>query len=157
MARMRLRPAWLIAAAFMAAAWFLLVGPSALGGPMTYGWVDGGSMAPTLQDGDLVVARQARAYLPGDVVVFHVPRGFTRSGDLVIHRIVGETATGTYVTQGDHYDVPDGWYPTVDDVVGKLYLHIGWPDRQVLLLAPVAVLALAIWGSVGLLSRRPTR
>jgi hypothetical protein len=47
--------------------------------------VVGWSMEPLLFDGDRVVLRSRRRYLPGDLVCFRHPR----SRDLVTHRLVG--------------------------------------------------------------------
>jgi hypothetical protein len=76
-------------------AWFIVLGPSVIGGPATYLFVSGTSMEPTLSTGDLVIARRAETYEVGDIVAFHVPQdaeGVARGG-LVIHRIAGGSAT----------------------------------------------------------------
>jgi signal peptidase len=103
------------------AAWFLLLRPTSLGGPAGYLWVNGTSMEPTLESGDLVVVRQAGTYGPGDIVGFRVPDGEPGAGGLVIHRIVGGSASAGFVTQGDNKPRPDEWRPTGNDVVGALW------------------------------------
>ncbi len=119
MARRSTRLVLPVAAALLAAAWMVLIGPTSMGGPMTYGWVDGSSMEPMLHRGDLVLARSADAYAPGDTVVFRVPQGFARSGKLVIHRIVSGSGSDGFVTRGDHYEVSDGWTRTLETCWGS--------------------------------------
>lgn len=105
------------------AGWFTLFGPTSLGGPTTYVAVSGTSMEPGLLEGDLVVARRADRYEPGDVVVFRVPEGEPAAGGLVIHRIVGGSAAG-FVVQGDNKGVPDPWRPSATDIAGTLWLRL---------------------------------
>jgi signal peptidase len=104
--------------------WFVLLAPAVIGGPATYVWVNGVSMEPTLENGDLAIVRPAGAYHRGDVVAFRVPEGEPGAGGLVIHRIVGGSGTTGFVMQGDNKNAPDGWTPTDDDVVGRLWFRI---------------------------------
>jgi len=105
-------------------AWFFLFRPQFLGGPAAYIIVSGDSMLPTLRHGDLVIVRRQDAYAPGDIVAYRVPQGEPGAGHIIIHRIVGGSAQEGYVTQGDNHAIPDTWRPTVDDVVGKLWLRV---------------------------------
>lgn len=78
----------------------LLVG-QLLGQPVLLGFVETGSMEPTIETGDGFVAiPSAIAGDPevGDVVVFDAEK--IEGGELTTHRIVAETERG-YVTQGD--------------------------------------------------------
>ena len=72
----------LIVATAAVAAFFFLA-PRQLGGWASYAIVSGTSMLPTLQEGDLVMARERPQYEVGDIVLFEV------DGGRVIHRIVG--------------------------------------------------------------------
>ena len=78
----------------------LLVG-AFLGQPILLGFVETGSMEPTLEPGDGFVAIPAAAsgdIGEGDVVVFEAQQ--IQGGGLTTHRVVGETEQG-YITRGD--------------------------------------------------------
>ncbi|MFB6135000.1 MAG: S26 family signal peptidase [Halanaeroarchaeum sp.] len=78
----------------------LLVG-QLLGTPVLFGYVETGSMAPTLEPGDGFVAVPSAIAGPpeeGDVVTFRAEE--LQGGGLTTHRIVGETERG-YITKGD--------------------------------------------------------
>jgi signal peptidase I len=105
------------------AAWFVVLRPTALGGPASYIFVSGVSMQPTLESGDLVVLQRADTYDIGDVVAFEVPDG-PGAGALVIHRIIGGAADAGFVMQGDNKPAPDEWRPTNEHVAGRLWVHL---------------------------------
>ncbi len=72
-----------------------------LGQPILLGFVETGSMEPTIETGDGFVAvpsQLAGEPEPGDVVVFDAQE--IEGGGLTTHRVVDETDQG-YVTQGD--------------------------------------------------------
>jgi signal peptidase len=125
------------------------VGPSQLGGPASYVIVDGPSMQPTYQRGDLVVVRAKESYLVGDVVAYLPDIGQEFP---VIHRIVGIEGEGTYLTQGDNRAEADGWLATDDNIFGAAWLHVPYGGRFVLflrepttwLVAAIAMLGLAL-------------
>ena len=78
----------------------LLVG-AFLGQPILLGFVETGSMEPTLDPGDGFVAVPAAVsgeIEEGDVVVFEAQQ--IQGGGLTTHRVVGETEQG-YITRGD--------------------------------------------------------
>ena len=78
-----------------------------LGQPVLLGFVETGSMAPTLEPGDGFVAIPAAAageFEVGDVVVFRAET--LDGGGLTTHRIVGGTDRG-FVTRGDANAVTD--------------------------------------------------
>ena len=67
-------------------------------------YVQGGSMAPALTPGDLVVYRRAPvAAVEGDVVL--IARKGWPAG--VLHRVVATRVDGTYTTRGDANPTPD--------------------------------------------------
>lgn len=103
----------------VAAAWFFM-GPTSLGGPASYVVVDGSSMLPTYEDGDLVLARQQDAYRRGDVIVYDAPIDTQFN---VIHRVV-EPVEGGFLTQGDNMDQPDGWIAPTETIYGSAWLHV---------------------------------
>ena len=110
---------WGVFLAVIAAVW-VVAGPTALGGPASYVVVDGRSMQPTYQDGDLVIARQKATYGIGDVVVYDAP---IDSQFNVIHRIV-EPTEGGFVTQGDNMKKADGWIAPHETIYGSAWFHI---------------------------------
>jgi len=64
--------------------------------------VDGYSMRPTLEEGDLVVIQpvQMSDVQKGDIIVYGPP--CSETGSSVIHRVVGIAAGGGFYTQGDN-------------------------------------------------------
>jgi len=120
----RLRRALLlVCTVIIAVTWFAWLRPVALGGTASYVVVQGGSMEPTYQDGDLVLIREASRYRHGDVIAFRAGGTFD-DPTRIIHRIVGDAGEGTFKTQGDARDRLDPWTPGPDDIIGKAVLHI---------------------------------
>jgi len=95
--------------------WFLLLGPTAFGGPAGYIEVSGHSMDGTYKTGDLILTRDQDTYAKGDIVTFKVHDGAGQ----VIHRIVAGNGETGYTTQGDNNPDADPWHPTDEDIVGK--------------------------------------
>ncbi|WP_436924050.1 signal peptidase I [Halosimplex amylolyticum] len=107
----------------VAAAVVALVVGAVLGQPVLFGFVETGSMAPTLNPGDGFVAvptAVAGDVQEGDVVVFRAQN--LQGGGLTTHRVVGETDAG-YITKGDAnpFTDQDGVEPAVteDQIVAK--------------------------------------
>jgi len=148
---LKLRTALLaLVTAGLLVAWFFLLRPESLGGPATYVMVHGHSMEPTLRTGDLAVVRPQADYRPGDVIAFRVPEGQPGEGGMVIHRVAGETPDG-FVTQGDNRDTPDGWRPTADDIVGRVWFNVPAGGDFVYLLRQPLILG-SVVGGVGMLT-----
>ena len=95
---------------------FLFLRPPLLGGATSYVIVSGRSMQPTLETGDLVLARTSPSYVVGDVVAYHPPG----EEGLVIHRIVGREGED-FTFQGDNNDWVVPWTAPPDQIAGK-----GW-------------------------------
>ncbi|GAA0287715.1 signal peptidase I [Halobacterium noricense] len=105
----------------------LLVG-QLLGTPVLLGYVETGSMEPTMEPGDGFVAIPTAIdsdVEEGDVIVFRAEE--LQGGGLTTHRVVGETDRG-YITRGDAnpFTDQDGGEPPVKDaqVVAKA-LQVG--------------------------------
>lgn len=101
---------------FVAAVVVAVLLGAVLGQPILVGFVETGSMRPTLAPGDGFVAIPepvAGPPEPGDVVTYRAET--LHGGGLTTHRVVGRTADG-YVTRGDHNPFTDqqGGEPTVD-------------------------------------------
>lgn len=107
----------------VAATWFTWLRPATLGGDVSYVVVDGSSMEPTYEDGDLVVVRKDSTYDHGDVIAFRAGGTFD-DPTRIIHRIVGGTQIDGFVTQGDNRDRTDPWNPDGDDIIGRATLHV---------------------------------
>lgn len=112
----------LLVGVLVAVVWLTWARPTSLGGDAAYVIVDGRSMEPTYEDGDLVLVRRSSSYEPGDVIAFRAGGQFDDPTQ-IIHRIVGGTSDG-FQTQGDNRDRLDPWTPTNDDIIGKAQLHI---------------------------------
>jgi signal peptidase I len=139
--------------ALVIAALFLLAGPSSIGGPASYVIVDGRSMEPTYEHGDLVVAYERNTYAVGDTIVYDAP---VDSQFNVIHRIIDRT-NGGFITQGDNRDEPDGWIAPDDEIYGAALFHI--PNGGAIvnfLRQPTTILAIgAGWVTLILMERSP--
>ncbi|WP_218644680.1 signal peptidase I [Natronomonas gomsonensis] len=102
-----------------------LIAGAALGQPVLLGFVETGSMEPTLEPGDGFVAIPspvAGDIEEGDVIVFNAQN--LQGGGLTTHRVVGETESG-YITRGDAnpFTDQDGQEPPVTDgqIVAKVW------------------------------------
>ena len=112
---------WLVFAILLVVAW-VFVGPQQLGGPVAYVMVDGTSMVPTYNDGDLILAKARDSYGVGDVVTYVADTG--NQPFPVIHRIVKAKADGSYVTRGDNRDDNDEFHVDDNNIVGESWLRI---------------------------------
>ena len=122
-----------------------LIIDDASGGSPVYVIVSG-SMAPTLEVGDMVVVRS----LPfssigvGDVIVFARPiPGGTCGEEIIVHRVVGIANNGDLITQGDNRqanpmpDEPTEWpYVTANCVKGEVVMSIPYLGSVSLLFPP---------------------
>jgi signal peptidase len=142
----------------VALAVFLVLAPTACGGAVTYARVGGASMAPQLLHGDVVLARRAASYAPGDVVAYRHPEL-----GLLMHRIVAVEG-GRYMLRGDANGWTDSFRPTSEQIAGRLWLRV--PRVGLALDAlrppwgPVLLVLLAAGGAIAPLlraRRRPRR
>ncbi|HDM91807.1 MAG TPA: signal peptidase I [Candidatus Korarchaeota archaeon] len=111
---------------------FRVVLPHALGVDSPITVVQGPSMKPTYEDGDILIIKRVEPeeLSVGDVIVYRNP---LRGNRLVVHRIV-EIKSGpeglTFITQGDNPVTnprPDTVVVTPDMIVGIPVLHIPIP------------------------------
>lgn len=133
--------------------------------------VDGVSMRPTLQAGDLIVLTgvDPRTLRKGDIVAVNVPKNARDQYGLpgqVVHRIVriGHDAAGGlfFVTKGDANSGADVFQTRPGDVVGKLALDIpgaGYPflffrSRQGEIFLAVGGLVALMYFALGLFEER---
>ncbi len=113
-ARRRIRRHWFsfISLLLVIATWYLTIGPSTIGGPVTYAVVSGTSMEPELFTGDLVITRSQSEYQLGDTVLIEVMGGF------VIHDIIWQSE-GQIRTRGVNNPTDDTWTIPVTKILGK--------------------------------------
>lgn len=100
---------WLLAGfGCVIAAWFLR--------PVIVG---GGSMSPTLVQGDVCVIVRGLSVREGDVVLFRSP-----THGAVLHRAVSVDPSGSLVTKGDANPAADRLAVSQSDLVGRCMLVI---------------------------------
>jgi signal peptidase I len=81
--------------------------------------IDGASMRPLFNKGDVAVVQQQSHYKVGDIVLY-------RSASLhrhVLHRIVGRRGNG-YVVKGDANPYADPDHPTQAEIVGRYWFAL---------------------------------
>ena len=108
-----------LATLFLALLVWVMFAPAQLGGRVTYVIVDGNSMEPNFQSGDLLLIRNRSDYGIGDAVTY-------RDADLgkfVFHRII-DLGLDRFVLQGDNNTWIDPYQPTREEIIGKLWVHI---------------------------------
>ncbi len=93
--------------------------PSRLGGRASYVIVNGNSMEPAYQRGDLIIVAEASSYTKGDVVTYRDDQ----MGAYVIHRIIGEDGD-RYILKGDHNYWTDSTRPKKADIIGKQWIFL---------------------------------
>lgn len=99
------------------AAWLVLA-PTRFGGRVDYVIINGSSMEPVFHMGDLVILRQAQTYQVGDIITYRHPEVGP-----IIHRIVKQELAH-FILKGDNNDWTDSYQPTVEEILGKYWLHI---------------------------------
>jgi signal peptidase I len=104
--------------AVAATAWAVLAPPE-LGGSTRYVILEGSSMEPALQAGDLALVRAQESVQKGDVVLYEHPR----LGAHVLHRIV-RFSGGRFTLKGDNNDYLDDVRPPHDEIEGKLWVTL---------------------------------
>ncbi len=109
----------LVSVLFALVAWAVLA-PTVIGGTASYVTVQGRSMLPNIEPGDLVMLVHRGDYHVGDVIAY---KAQNMAGAVIIHRII-ETNGGRFTTKGDNNDFIDAYRPTPDDVLGQQRLRV---------------------------------
>ncbi|WP_435116048.1 signal peptidase I [Halolamina sp. C58] len=131
----------------------LLLG-QVLGTPVLLGYVETGSMEPTLEPGDGFVAvpdAVAGDVEEGDVIVFRAEE--LQGGGLTTHRVVGETDRG-YITQGDAnpFTDQDGGEPPVKE--GQIVARALQIGGSVIVIPNLGTLVTGLQSSFGAVQQR---
>ena len=112
--------------------------------------VPSGSMAPTLNVGDLILVRgvDAAAIRQGDIIVFNVPAPYDRyTPSPVVHRVVEVCVVNGEVcfrTKGDNNPSIDAWTVPAGNVIGECVGRIPYLGLPILFLrTPYGLAALA--------------
>ncbi|HXG43061.1 MAG TPA: S24/S26 family peptidase [Dehalococcoidia bacterium] len=126
--------------ATLAAIWLLLPPPAGWGLRLVA--VQGSSMAPSLQPGDLALVMPSDSYLPGQVVAY---RSRTLGGAVLLHRVQGLDPEGRLITRGDANGFDDSDRPGPEQVMGAMRVRIPGLGR-VLQAVPEPPIAASIAG-----------
>lgn len=93
--------------------------PTKMGGQALYVMINGNSMEPGFHRDDLAIVKAASIYSVGDIVTYRD----AEMGAYVIHRII-DVEQDRYVLKGDNNSWIDAYYPTQNEIVGKLWIHV---------------------------------
>lgn len=94
--------------------------------------VEGNSMSPTVEFGDIVVLVPPKQYIPNGTIVLIEVTGEDGSKSLVMHRLIaGYTDGGTLKTKGDANNSPDS-FTTPVKIVGIAALRIPYGGYPIL-------------------------
>ncbi|HTX91746.1 MAG TPA: signal peptidase I [Anaerolineales bacterium] len=104
---------------FGLALFWLFFAPTQIGGQAIYVMVNGNSMEPGFHFGDLVILHTTNSYQVGDVAAYRD----VQLQSFVIHRIIA-VEPAYFVFKGDHNFWIDGYHPTRQELIGKLWIHI---------------------------------
>lgn len=97
--------------------WFIFA-PVQIGGQVGYVIINGNSMEPEFQLGDLIITRAQNAFELNDRVVYEHPQvGF------VFHRIVGQEGE-TFTLKGDNNNWMDSYHPLQEEIIGRYWFAI---------------------------------
>jgi signal peptidase I len=123
---------------------WVYLAPVQVGGRAGYVIVSGISMEPTMYRGDLALLRKTNDYQVGDIVTY-----YQFDGSPIIHRIVAIDGD-QYLLQGDNNSWIDSYHPTIDEVIGELWVHVpGLGNAIIWLRSPIGMAVLG--GAAGVL------
>lgn len=113
-------------------------------------------MLPTYKSGDVLIAVKQPNYQVGDPVVYH-PKDLDCGRCNVVHRIIGETKNGAWITQGDNNPNQDPWFPTDEEILGKVAIMLPLGGLSVILFSPffwLTIIFLSVTTFFGLLLKQ---
>lgn len=85
-----------------------------------------GSMAPTINPGDIVITVPIKSRVPqlGDVVTYEAKRFNGEGVGIFTHRIIGGNLEDGFLVKGDHNPSPDTQKPKLEDILGIVVFRI---------------------------------
>lgn len=85
-----------------------------------------GSMAPTINPGDIILTTPAKNVTPkiGNIVAYVGRRFDGTAVGVFSHRIIGGDATTGFIVKGDHNPSPDTQHPKIPDITGVVIFII---------------------------------
>lgn len=120
--------------------------PVRLGGHSEYILISGNSMEPGIHTGDLIIVQPEKQYQSGDAVAYWN----SQLNHYVFHRIIG-LQLDHYLLQGDNNSWVDSYSPTVQELVGKQWIHIPQFGKWIVQFRQPFVIALTTGGIGGLI------
>ena len=135
-----------LAGALLGAALLLWLGfaPASIGGDFSYVLVQGDSMAPAVNHGDVVLLRSRGDYDPGDLIAYHHP-----DLGVVLHRITIDHGD-RFTVQGDNRNNADSFHPAPADIIGAGVGTLPRVGTAISELQSPRNLALLVTGAIGL-------
>lgn len=130
-------------------AWVLW--PASLGGSTHIIVVQGHSMEPVFDLGDLIIVKDNPSPQIGDIIVYRVPEGEPGAGSMIVHRIVKVRDDGTFQTKGDNREYADQFHVRQRDILGTpawtlphVGRAIGWASNPFVIGGAIGLLSLLI-------------
>lgn len=108
--------------------------------------VESGSMAPTLNVGDIIIVKgiSSSSLKIGDIIVYQK----SKSNSVIVHRIVSIIKSGDTMlirTKGDNNSIEDPWYVTPQEVKGIVIYKIPYLGYIPLVFQTYPLLYLALF------------
>lgn len=105
-----------------------------------------GSMAPTINPGDVVLVASPARMVPkvGDIATYTARRFSGEAVGLFTHRIIGGDAQSGFLMKGDANEAPDVQRPKVEDISGVVFFVIPFighllSTKTLMILVPLLV------------------
>jgi len=126
-----------------------------IGGVMKARIVLTGSMAPTINSGDIILTASPARLTPkkGDVVAYTGRRFDGSSVGIFSHRIIGGDSQTGFIVKGDHNPSPDVQHPKIADIDGVVFFTIPFIGkfltlRSLIVLVPIIVGLWLVFGAL---------
>ena len=114
-----------------------------------------GSMAPTINSGDIILTASPTRLTPkkGDVVAYTGRRFDGSAVGIFSHRIIGGDAQTGFIVKGDHNPSPDVQHPKIADINGVVFFTIPFIGkfltiRSLIVLLPIIIGLWVVFGAL---------